>query len=96
MGRLVLTRKTGESIRIDTPMGAYNLTFQDFRGNRAHFVFDGPIQIEFVTIRLGEKFDFCGGSIQWEQHRSSRDIVRVLFDLPREINIVRRELVKYL
>lgn len=94
MGQLVLTRKPGESVLIYTPLGVYNFVFQGFRGDLAHFIFDGPIQIEFVDIRIGEKFDFCGGSIQWEHNRSSRDIVRVMFDLPREINIVRRELVK--
>jgi len=101
MGKLVLTRKAGESVIVTEPNGAtWRLKLEAMAGpsllswlidyNVVLITKDG--QSREFKLRMGESLTFAGGSVELRHHRRNGQLA-MAFDHPRDVEIWREELV---
>lgn len=94
MGKLVLTRRAGESVKLVEANGdTWTLTMKS-AGSRASIVILRPKGTE-CSFRLGEyeSCTFAGGSLELRPtKRRWPDQAVLAFDFPRDVKIVRTEI----
>ncbi len=87
MGRLVLTRKAGESVKV----GDQFITVTRVTRANANLMTATPRSVHNCAI--GDMLILEPG-VSITVKAITRGIVRLVFDVPREINIVRQELIE--
>lgn len=94
MGCLVLTRKLGESIVLTEACGRKTtLTVLGFN-NRELNVGAQDADLKVLRIGRGTSEELAGGTISWSLSSSMSHQVRIAFDMPRTVNIVRTEIAR--
>lgn len=97
MGKLVLTRRAGESVKLTEPNGdRWLLTV--YHGNwtvgvSAHieaYNFDKNVCAS-KTVKSGETLSFAGGNVELRPHKRPDQAI-LAFDFPRDVTIVRTEI----
>lgn len=96
MGRLVLTRRAGETVTVTEANGAkWQLEILSTRGLlgtaavtlKLHGVGTSILDV----LRPGQSMTFAGGSVELRPHRLPSQAI-LAFDFPREVHILRGEL----
>lgn len=99
MGSLVLIRKVGESVRVYNAAKTRYHDIELMNIGKEGVIFN--VKVSHTSEPVGNhnvKFLFnvsqptSGGAI--EVQRQSNKQIKMLFDLPRDINVVRKELIK--
>lgn len=95
MGALVLTRKTGESIRFISKITGQSaeITIREVYQHAIAIRLQVGENMQYVEIPYGVKQQCFGGVLYFETKPNCK-IIRVIIDLPRDINVVRKELIK--
>lgn len=99
MGSLVLTRKLGESVQItDAENNIWRWTFVAKEGKNARFLLKVGRATAMQVFCDGEAIECFGGHIHVHQKEWNDQIcetqIKMLFDLPRSVKVVRSELIK--
>lgn len=92
MGKLVLTRRAGESVKLTEPNGdVWELTLKSV-GVRISVIIVRPKGTE-CSFRLGENesCSFAGGNVELRPHKRPDQAI-LAFDFPRDVTIVRTEI----
>jgi hypothetical protein len=97
MGKLVLTRRAGESVKLTEPNGREWLatvkkTRRVFRADRIDLWIE-CIDQELYDYQLsaGQSISFAGGSLELRPHKRPDQAI-LAFDFPRDVAIVRTEI----
>lgn len=93
MTSLVLSRKPGESIRLITPLDTYWLRITHTAPGECTFKIDSGIFTKWVTHRRNETLVIVK-DVSATILEVSRGNVRLRFEAPREVHILRTELIK--
>ena len=99
MGKLVLTRRAGESVIVREANGdSWTVTVLKHRGifkpNCVDLFIEGnPFADIGVTLKPGQSYSFAGGSLELRPtKRRWPDQAILAFDFPRDVTIVRTEI----
>lgn len=97
MGKLVLTRRAGENVKLTEPNGREWLATvkKTRRVFRADFV-DLWVEtkdrdFQGFTVRPGGSVTFAGGSVELRPHKRPDQAI-LAFDFPQDVTIVRTEI----
>jgi sRNA-binding carbon storage regulator CsrA len=97
MGKLVLTRRAGESVIVREANGdEWTVTVLKHRGifkpNCVDLIIEGnPFADIGVTLRPGQSYAFAGGSLEMRPARCPSQAI-LAFDFPRDVTILRTEI----
>lgn len=98
MGKLVLTRKAGESVIVTEPNGTtWRLLTEATKGLFGAFsvrlkLSSSGAQSVVDALRPGQSMTFGGGNVELRPSRRGQEVV-LAFEFPREVKIMREELV---
>lgn len=91
MGKLVLTRRAGESVKLTEPNGReWLLTLLPMKhvGTRwTHFELNGVKKV----LGQSDSLSFGGGTVELRPYKRSDQAI-LAFDFPRDVTIVRTEI----
>lgn len=95
MGKLVLTRRAGESVKLTEPNGTRWLL------RVWHYMLGASIRLEVynfdkmdgvgVKLKHGQSYTFAGGNVELRPHKRPDQAI-LAFDFPRDVTIVRTEI----
>lgn len=97
MGKLVLTRRAGESVKLTEPNGReWLLSVQPSRRVFRADCIDLYIEtkdrdFQGFTVRPGGSVTFAGGNVELRPHKRPDQAI-LAFDFPRDVTIVRTEI----
>lgn len=97
MGKLVLTRRAGESMKLTEPNGdVWMLTVHPhhlrFNASRIYLDILNLNGEEIAkTLRINEAISFAGGNVELRPHKRPDQAI-LAFDFPRDVTIVRTEI----
>lgn len=97
MGKLVLTRRAGESVKLTEPNGwEWFLVLRKtsgFFGKPTSFVLvsDGGMKQTDKHLLVNETIQFAGGTVELRQHKRPGQAI-LAFDFPWDVTIVRTEI----
>lgn len=96
MGKLVLTRRAGERVKVTTPDGEiYELEVVATRGLLGTKVVTLKLHCVGTSIvdvlRPGQSMTFAGGNVELQPQRLPSQAI-LAFDFPRDVKILRSEL----
>lgn len=94
MGSLVLIRKVGESVRVYNAAKTrfYEIELINIGQNGCLVGISHNGNLNTAKILFNTPQGMSNGVIEFQ--RQSNKQIKMLFDLPRDINVVRRELIK--
>ena len=94
MGKLVLTRRRGESVKLTANGKTWLLRVRSFKSVMSHSVTlsvaEGDSE-ELLALRPGESYHFAGGSVSLRPHKRTDQAI-LAFDFPPSVHILRTEL----
>lgn len=98
MGKLVLTRRAGESVKLTEPNGnewfVVVRSTGSFSSNRPAIIVlvsDGAMRQVDRHLRTNESIMFAGGNVELRPHKRPDQAI-LAFDFPRDVTIVRTEI----
>lgn len=99
MGKLVLTRRAGESVKLTEPNGRnflltvvrfYSHVFQEPHKVRIRIAPEG-LRASEQPLGFGDAISFAGGNVELRPHKRPDQAI-LAFDFPRDVTIVRTEI----
>jgi sRNA-binding carbon storage regulator CsrA len=95
MGKLVLTRRAGEGVKLTEPNGdVWVIRVEQvgaFIQQRIIGILVRPNGDEILHLGEKESRSFAGGNVELRQHKRPDQAI-LAFDFPRDVNIVRTEI----
>lgn len=92
MGRLVLTRRNGESVQLTDGQGDTWLLTVTQTVFLRHVRVDVALNGATRTLRIGESLMFAGGNVELRPHKHAGQTI-LAFDFPADVKILRTELL---
>lgn len=94
MGKLVLTRRAGESVKLTEPNGReWTLRVRNMYANGpvTLMLFEGERPDTWTVLRANQSMTFAGGNVELRPHKRPDQAI-LAFDFPRDVTIVRTEI----